>query len=132
MARSREYKVGAFVLTELVGIGGFVFMIGAERQVFKKKFEYETTFTDVSGVGAGSPVRMGGVDIGRVVKVGYASESGDRRIHVRFAILSDQWQRIKQDSVANVEGKGLLRDKMLVVSIGSAAKGSLPPGSIVG
>ncbi len=128
MRRSREYKVGAFVLAGMVAIGTVVFMIGEERQLFKKKLEYETSFTDVQGLGAGSPVRMGGVDIGRVVKVGYDSAPADRQIHVHMAVLSDQWQRIKADSVASIEGKGLLGDKMLVISIGSANKGSLPPG----
>jgi phospholipid/cholesterol/gamma-HCH transport system substrate-binding protein len=128
MRRSREYKVGAFVLAGMVAIGTVVFMIGEERQLFKKKLEYETSFTDVQGLGAGSPVRMGGVDIGRVVKVGYDTAPADRQIHVHMAVLSDQWQRIKADSVASIEGKGLLGDKMLVISIGSESKGSLPPG----
>jgi phospholipid/cholesterol/gamma-HCH transport system substrate-binding protein len=132
MPRSREYKVGAFVLAGLVAIGGVVFMIGEERQLFKKKVQYETAFHDVAGLGAGSTVRMGGVDIGRVLKVGYASESSDRQIHVTFAVLNDQWERIREDSVASVEGKGLLGDKMLVVSSGTTAKRSLPPGSKVG
>ena len=132
MRRSREYKVGAFVLAGMVAVGGVVFMIGEERQLFKKKLEYETSFTDVQGLSAGSPARMGGVDIGRVLKVAYASESADRRIHVTIAVLSDQWQRIKEDSVASVEGKGLLGDKMLVISIGSAKKSSIPPGGHIG
>jgi len=132
MRRSREYKVGAFVLAGMVAVGGVVFMIGEERQLFKKKLEYETSFTDVQGLSAGSPARMGGVDIGRVLKVAYASESADRRIHVTIAVLSDQWQRIKVDSVAAIEGKGLLGDKMLVISIGSAGKASLPPGGHIG
>ena len=131
MARSREYKVGAFVLAGMVAIGGVVFMIGQEKQLFKKKVAYETAFTEVAGLGTGSPVRMGGVDIGRVTKVGYSTESADRKIHVQFSVLSDQWERIKQDSVASIEGKGLLGDKMLVVSIGTAQKPSMPPGSTI-
>src|SRR5215471_15749286 len=118
MRRSREYKVGAFVLAGMVAMGGVIFMIGEERQLFKKKLEYETSFTDVQGLGAGSPVRMGGVDIGRVTKVGYDAAPDDRQIHVHIAVLSDQWQRIKADTVASIEGKGLLGDKMLVLSIG--------------
>jgi phospholipid/cholesterol/gamma-HCH transport system substrate-binding protein len=128
MRRSREYKVGAFVLAGMIAMGGVIFMIGEERQLFKKKLEYETSFMDVQGLGAGSSVRMGGVDIGRITKVGYTGDNNDRRIHVKMSILSDQWPRIKEDSVAAIEGKGLLGDKMLVISIGSANKGSLPPG----
>jgi len=74
-ARVAAGIVFAATAVGLVAIGGVVFMIGEERQLFKKKVQYETAFHDVAGLGAGSTVRMGGVDIGRVLKVGYASES---------------------------------------------------------
>jgi phospholipid/cholesterol/gamma-HCH transport system substrate-binding protein len=129
MKRSREYKVGAFVLAGLFAIGGVVFLIGEERQLFAKKLEYETSFMDVQGLTAGSTVRMGGVDIGRITKVGYAEDRGDQKIHVNLNVLAEQGGRIKQDSVASIEGKGLLGDKMLTISIGTPEKGVLPPGS---
>ncbi len=130
MARkSREYKVGAFVLAGMMAIGGVIFLIGEERQLFKKKVEFETSFHDVSGLTVGSTVRMGGLDIGRVTKVGYGNDTEDRKIHVTLAVLSDQAERVKKDSVATIEGKGLLGDKMLSISIGTEKTAVLPPGS---
>lgn len=129
MKKSREYKVGAFVLAGLIAIGGVVFLIGEERQLFAKKLEFRTSFMDVQGLTVGSTVRMGGLDIGRVTKVGYASDRGDRKIHVVLAVIAEQAVRIKEDSIASVEGKGLLGDKMLSITIGSAPKGTLTPGS---
>jgi phospholipid/cholesterol/gamma-HCH transport system substrate-binding protein len=131
MAKSREYKVGAFVLAGLTAIGGVVFLIGEERQLFKKKLEYETAFQDVQGLTVGSTVRMGGIDIGKVTKVGYVGDPSDRKIHVSLAVLEGQADRVKLDSVASIEGKGLLGDKMLSISIGSAQKGVLPPGGFI-
>jgi phospholipid/cholesterol/gamma-HCH transport system substrate-binding protein len=131
MASGREIKVGAFVLAGLVAIGGVIFMIGEERQLFSKKLDYQVAFKDVQGLRAGSPVRMGGVDIGSVSKVGYAADESDYKIHVTVAILSDQSRRIKTDSVATIEGKGLLGDKMITISIGSTKAGPLSPGSMV-
>jgi phospholipid/cholesterol/gamma-HCH transport system substrate-binding protein len=131
MAKSREYKVGAFVLAGLTAIGGVIFLIGEERQLFADKLEYQTSFQDVQGLTAGSTVRMGGIDIGKVTKVGYLPDTNDRKIHVSLAVLEGQSQRIKLDSVATIEGKGLLGDKMLSISIGSANKGVLPPGGFI-
>jgi phospholipid/cholesterol/gamma-HCH transport system substrate-binding protein len=131
MAKSREYKVGAFVLAGLTAIGGVIFLIGEERQLFADKLEYRTSFQDVQGLTAGSTVRMGGIDIGKVTKVGYVPDTTDRKIHVSLAVLEDQAPRIKLDSVATIEGKGLLGDKMLSISIGSADKGVLPPGGFI-
>jgi len=132
MKRSREYKVGAFVLAGLVAVGGIIFMIGEERQLFQRKIPYQAAFHNVQGLSPGSPVRMGGVDIGRVTKVGYAADSNDRKIHVTIAVLSDQAPRIKSDSVAEIEGKGLLGDKMITITIGTASKPSLPEGAQIG
>jgi phospholipid/cholesterol/gamma-HCH transport system substrate-binding protein len=131
MAKSREYKVGAFVLAGLTAIGGVIFLIGEERQLFAERLEYLTAFHDVQGLTAGSTVRMGGIDIGKVTKVGYVPDPKDRKIHVSLSVLEEQAPRIKLDSVATIEGKGLLGDKMLSISIGSAEKGVLPPGGFI-
>src|SRR5262245_18949800 len=129
VAARREIKVGAFVLAGLIAIGGVIFMIGEERQLFKSKLEYQVSFTDVQGLRPGSPVRMGGVDIGTVSKVGYAPDENDRKIHVTVAIISAQARRIKTDSLATIEGKGLLGDNMVSISTGSPRAAALPPGS---
>jgi phospholipid/cholesterol/gamma-HCH transport system substrate-binding protein len=131
MAKSREYKVGAFVLAGLTAIGGVIFLIGEERQLFADKLEYRTSFQDVQGLTAGSTVRMGGIDIGKVTKVGYLPDASDRKIHVSLAVLEEQAPRIKVDSIASIEGKGLLGDKMLSISIGTAEKGVLPAGGFI-
>lgn len=131
MAGTREVKVGAFVLAGLVALGTVVFMIGEERQLFQEKVEFTTTFADVQGLRRGSPVRMGGVDIGTVSRVGYAGDEADRKIHAVLDIIEDQAGRIRRDSVASIEGKGLLGDKMIVLSVGSLSKPSLPPGSTI-
>ena len=119
------------MLAGLVATGGVIFMIGEERQLFKSKVDYQVAFTDVQGLRPGSPIRMGGVDIGTVSKVAYATDEKDYKIHVTVAIISDQAKRIKTDSVATIEGKGLLGDKMITVTIGSPTAQSLTPGSSI-
>jgi phospholipid/cholesterol/gamma-HCH transport system substrate-binding protein len=74
---------------------------------------------------------MGGIDIGKVTKVGYHPDASDRKIHVSLAVLEEQAPRIKVDSIASIEGKGLLGDKMLSISIGTAEKGVLPAGGFI-
>src|SRR5689334_12527286 len=112
MATSREFKVGAFTLAGLLVIGFVVFMIGEERKVFESKLEYRTKFEEVQGLRRGSPVRMGGVDIGAVTEVAYPKEPNDKQILVRMQIVRDESRRIRQDSVASIESKGMLGDKM--------------------
>src|SRR5450432_3866142 len=131
MVSSKDVKVGAFVLAGLTAIGAVIFLIGDEREIFKSKLPYNTEFEDVQGLRRGSPVRMGGVDVGTIVGVDYGKDAGDKNIHVRLAISVDDARRIRIDSVATIEGKGLLGDKMIVVSVGSPDKPALPEGSAI-
>jgi phospholipid/cholesterol/gamma-HCH transport system substrate-binding protein len=131
VAISRELKVGAFVAAGLLVAGLVVFLIGDERRAFESKERYYTVFDDVQGLTRGSPVRMGGVDVGSVASVAYADDPKDSRLHIALDIVKVEARRIRQDSVATIGNKGLLGDKMIVVKVGSATSPMLPPGSTI-
>jgi phospholipid/cholesterol/gamma-HCH transport system substrate-binding protein len=126
MAVSREFKVGAFTLAGLLVVGLVVFLIGEERKLFESKLRYHSNFQDVQGLRRGSPVRMGGVDIGSVTEVAYGDVAEDKRIHVKMDIVKDESRRIRQDSVATIEGKGLLGDKMITITVGNQKLPQIP------
>jgi phospholipid/cholesterol/gamma-HCH transport system substrate-binding protein len=126
---AREVKVGAFVLAGLAAAGSVIFLIGEQRQLFKEKVPYEVAFQNVQGLTRGSPVRMGGTDIGAVTRVDFGKNPDDSKIYVQIDVVEDEARRVRTDSVATIEGKGLLGDKMLVITVGSPDKPALTPGS---
>jgi phospholipid/cholesterol/gamma-HCH transport system substrate-binding protein len=128
---SREVKVGAFVAVGLVVAGAVVFMIGDERHAFERKEHYFAVFDDVQGLTRGAPVRMGGVDVGTVTSVTYGADEKDSRLHVDMEVVQAESRRIRQDSTATVGNKGLLGDKMVVISVGDATQKQLAPGSTI-
>ena len=111
--------------------GVVIFLIGDERQMFAKHHEVGAAFKDVKGLSRGSPVRMGGVDIGAVDRVGYGGDSKDDTIYVHMNIVSSEAKRIRKDSIAEVSDKGLLGDKMIVITVGSESEPALGPGEMV-
>lgn len=123
---ARDVKVGAFVLGALLMLGGVIFLIGSEAQLFAGHRDVVAKFKNVQGLSRGSVVRMGGVDIGRVVDVRYASDANDDTIFVKMSVVESEARRIRTDSVASVEGKGLLGDKMIEITVGSDASPALP------
>lgn len=125
----REVRVGAFVATGLFVAGLVVFLIGDNRRAFEKKAQFYVVFDDVQGLTRGSPVRMGGVDIGQVMDVGYGEDLKDSRLRVKMDIVRSEARRIREDSVATIGNKGLLGDKMVVIKVGSPGKRVLEPGS---
>lgn len=128
---SRDVKVGIFVLVSLAILGVVVFLIGDERNLFEKHTELKAAFKDVKGLTRGSPVRMGGVDIGTVAQLGYAAKPTDDTIYVEMDIVAREARRIRKDSIAEVADKGLLGDKMIVISVGSPAAAPIGPGEMV-
>ncbi|MCH2108752.1 MAG: MlaD family protein [Polyangiaceae bacterium] len=128
---SRDVKVGLFVLMGLTMIGLSVFLIGDERSLFSKHELIRAAFKDVQGLSKGSPVRMGGVDIGRVVDLGYGAEERDDTIFVRMEVVADEARRIRENSVASVEGKGFLGDKMVVITVGDPNLPRIPAGALI-
>jgi len=122
MALSREIKVGVFVLLGLILSGGVVFLIGDQRNMFARKIDFVSTFTDVQGLAAGAPIRMNGINVGSVSSVGHSEDLGDPRIHVKLWIVRSEALRLRVDARARVVNKGLLGDKMLEIDPGKASQ----------
>ncbi|UQA55871.1 MlaD family protein [Polyangium aurulentum] len=127
MSRSRDVKVGIFVLSGLLFAALVIFLIGDERRFFNSSVKFRTSFADVQGLKPGAPVRMGGIDIGTVEEVGYTPGSLDPTVHVKLSIVKAEAGRIRKDSVARVSAKGLLGDKMVELTKGSSQE-TVPPG----
>ncbi|MCC6553147.1 MAG: MCE family protein [Polyangiaceae bacterium] len=130
MSRTRDFKVGLFVLLGLVFSALVIFLIGDERRLFASSVEFTATFSDVQGLKAGAPIRMGGIDIGHVSGVGYGKDPGDATVYVTLDIVAKEAGRIKTDSIARVAAKGLLGDKMVEITKGEQPT-SIPPGGRV-
>jgi phospholipid/cholesterol/gamma-HCH transport system substrate-binding protein len=131
MVTSREIKVGAFVLVGMALLGLVIFMIGDERQLFNKKIPFSVVFEDIEGLKPGSTVRMGGMDVGSVTKVGFSSNPGDPKLYVTLNIVKAQAARIRKDSRAKIEGKGLLGDKVVTLKAGTINQPALSPGEVI-
>lgn len=120
MTRTRELKVGIFVLLGLLFAGVVIFLIGEERNLFATSVEFKTSFADVQGLKPGAPVRMGGLDVGQVSAVGHDPKSPeDHTVYVTFWVKKSEASRVRTDTIAKLANKGLLGDKMLELAGGT-------------
>jgi phospholipid/cholesterol/gamma-HCH transport system substrate-binding protein len=112
-AKGRTLKVGVFVFVGLVLSTIAVFTIGENRRVWDRKVTYNAAYDDVAGLRPGSVVRMGGIDIGTVETVEHHDKPSDDKVYVTLSVAREEAGRIRNATVATVEGKGLLGDKMV-------------------
>jgi phospholipid/cholesterol/gamma-HCH transport system substrate-binding protein len=129
---SRELKVGLFVICGLALGMLSIFLIGNTKQLWEHKVDYKAAFQNVAGLKPGAPVRMGGLDVGTVTRIGYEGNVTDARIFVKMSIDKAEAGRVRSDTVARVANRGLLGDKMVELSVGSASEPVVAPGSLIG
>ncbi|MBL8935008.1 MAG: MCE family protein, partial [Archangium sp.] len=92
---------------------------GKERNLFDEENTYTGAFENVDGLQFDSPVRLGGVTVGRVTSIKFGSDLGDKRIIVTMEVVKKYEERIRKDSVARITNRGVLGDKAVDISIGS-------------
>lgn len=112
-------RVGAFIIVALLAFGAMVFLLGNKQFLFSRTYNINAGFENVAGLDEGAPVRAGGVRIGTVKSIQLPHQPQDK-ITVDLELASDTRDVIKKDSIATIETEGLLGNKYIAVSFGSA------------
>ncbi len=126
MASTDKTAMGAFVMVGLLLFALGLFLIGDRRMLFSHSAEFYTEFAQVSALGVGAKVRVGGMDAGEVVEVRVPRGPGST-FRVKFKIVEKLFPVVRADSVASIATDGLLGNKFLLIDIGTTTLA--PPGS---
>jgi len=121
-------RAGLFVAGGLFLAAVVIFLIGKEGRLFERHVNYRAAFDDVEGLNLDSPVRLGGLAVGHVSAITFSPDLGDKRIEVHMQISERFAERIRADSVARIGSRGVLGDKVIDISLGSAESPRIPPG----
>lgn len=125
--RSVKWRVGIFVLVALAVFLGTIYALGARARLFEARYTIHADFTEVAGIAEGATVRLAGVQIGRVTDVHLPAEPGGK-VRVDLTIAKRYADRIRKDSIARIETQGLLGDKIVEITVGTAETPPVRPG----
>jgi phospholipid/cholesterol/gamma-HCH transport system substrate-binding protein len=128
--RGLKFRVGVFVLVGLAGLIGMVYVLGARAHLFERRLTIHAEFTEVGGLTEGATVRLAGVQIGRVTGVALPSQPGGK-VRVDMTVGRQFGDRIRTDSVARVETQGLLGDRIVELTVGTAEAPAVQPGETI-
>ena len=118
--RSLEIGTGLFVLLGFAALGFLTTQLpGTRVGLGQDAGTYRVTahFDNVGDLKTGAPVTMSGVKVGRVATVGY--DDREYKAVVSLAINKD-FDRIPDDSWANIETAGLLGAKYVGIDAGGS------------
>ncbi|MDD9946260.1 MAG: MlaD family protein [Myxococcales bacterium] len=131
MSARRNFRVLVFLAVGLFALGSAVFLIGQKSGLFDAKATLYVKFPDVQGLVVGAPVRLAGLDIGMVADIEFSPGLDEIEARVTMSITAEHLPRIREDSRAKIDSKGLLGDKLIEISVGSPNKPGLEDGETV-
>jgi phospholipid/cholesterol/gamma-HCH transport system substrate-binding protein len=128
---SQTIRLGAFVLVTLAILGFFVFLVGSMESRFESHYQLRAQFPNVKGLYEGADVRVGGIRKGTVRRIELPGQP-DGKVTVVMDLAKATQNLVKQDSVASIKTEGLLGDKYVEVSFGSAEAARIKSGETIG
>ena len=123
------WKLGMFVLTGLVLFVVTIYFVGKQKNLFGSTFRLKTQFKTVSGLKVGNNVRFAGINIGTVDGIEILT---DTSVMVELVIKKEVQQFIKSDAKASIGSDGLMGDKVLTISSGTADKSPVKDNDLLG
>ncbi len=127
----REVKVGLLVVAAFVILGVAVFLVSERRNFFALKNRYYIQFETVLGLAPGSPAQLNGVTVGSVKRVVLPESVDEEMLTVWINVDRRYGDRVREDSTARIKTLGLLGDKFIEISSGSADSPMIPSGGYI-
>ena len=121
-----ETMVGIFVVCGLICVGYMTVKLGKLNWFSGDTYPLIAKFTTVTGLKAGNPVNILGIEVGRVERISMDQE--DLRAVVEIRIWKDI--KIYDDAIASIKTEGLIGDKYLSIDPGGGGDLLEPNGVI--
>lgn len=109
-----ETTVGIFVLLGLVLIGYMTIKLGHVNFFGDDSYSLYAKFTSISGLRAGNPVKMLGMEIGRVESLSIDQENLKAVVEIRIK----NGIKVYDDAIASIKTEGLIGDRYLSIDPG--------------
>ncbi len=112
-----KIRLGLFVAGGLALFVIAVFIIGKQKNLFNPVFKITSTFHNVGGLQIGNNVRFSGINVGTVDNIIIINDS---TVRTDLIIKEEVRQFIKSDCKVAIGSEGVIGDKLITISQGSA------------
>jgi phospholipid/cholesterol/gamma-HCH transport system substrate-binding protein len=129
---SREATVGAFLALALIVLAAGIMAVGGESRLFSRKASYRVVFPATDGLIVGSPVKMGGVQVGTVTHLKLPTDPGAQGVEVSLGVQRIYASRVRQGSEASQKFLQYLSgEKYVEVTPGDPNQAPIPEGELL-
>ena len=120
-----EIKVGFLTLISIIAIIIISFKVTSRRSAFEEYVNYTTILKDATGIFEKSPVKVAGINAGRIAKIQLFEDQALITFNVRNSI------KVTKGSIIQLKTIGFLGDKYIDIILGVDSSDRLPKGSII-
>ena len=134
MKRTDRVSWGGLKVGLLAAFGIFVLLwasFSGGTSIFSTKKTLHTMVTTAVGLMPGAPVRLSGVEVGKVTSVTLVGKSTTEQVDVQMTIEEGAWALIKSDSKATLGTIGMLGDKYIEITPGTPGLPNLSEGDYI-
>lgn len=124
MELTLEKRVGIFFLLAIITLGVMIELV-EDWNPFEKRQVYSAFFKAAVGIKVGDPVRIAGVDVGKIKTIAIDNS----RVRVDFYVVDGT--QIREDSMASIQQTNLLGGQFLGLTFGSTTAQILASGGTV-
>jgi len=111
-----EVRVGMVILFAFAVLMWAAFN-GSGMTIFQKSNSLTAYFDDVAGLATGSPVWLGGIEVGHVSGISFVERDGVGKVRVDLKITEEAWPLVSGQSEAAIGTMGLMGDKYVTLGV---------------
>lgn len=130
-----QVRVGMLILLAIAVLSTAVFLVGDTGNVFGQRYRLVTLVRSAAGLVPGASVQLAGQTVGQVDRIDLippeSRPPGGEAVEIRLAIDFAVQEQIRSDSRAQVRTQGLLGDKLIDITPGTAGAKILAAGDTV-
>ncbi len=130
-----ETKVGALFIVSVAMVAAFAYYLGVLNPFSNTKDLY-VGYNFGGGIEVGSPVRVMGINVGKVTQITFDptlkdSSGNELKLKIKIAINKEAWATVRKDSKFFINLAGVIGEKLIEVTPGSANAPEFAPGELV-
>ena len=126
--RANDFKIGLLVVIALALLLVLTFKV-SKFSFTKARYELKVAFINSSGIEENAPVRLSGVEAGKVKDIQLVYGPGGT--HVLLTLWLDETALVRKDSDAFVTTLGIMGEKYVELTAGTADSPFLQPNSTI-
>jgi len=126
----REVSVGLVIVVTIAGLLGLFAMASSGPGFLVAQRTIDVVFNDGQGIRVGSPVRIAGIDAGRVTDIQLAEIEGTLRARLKLSLPVHLAKKLRQDVKVTIQESLAGSSRVNIVSSGKSAV-ALVPGQVI-